>query len=140
MFGESAPNFDIHFERVSRAFTCKHSNQLILKIHKHYNIIFSTMVKVTESQEIALETPIDDVFVPPSIKTSQILGGASYAHHSTIPYAIENDMSTECVLGVDEAGRGPVLGILSNSHILAVSKLILEISQVPWSMDFSTCL
>jgi ribonuclease H2 subunit A len=64
-----------------------------------------------DSQEVELETPVEGVFVPPSIKTQQILSGASYAHHSTIPTVIHNDMSTECVLGVDEAGRGPVLGI-----------------------------
>ena len=64
-----------------------------------------------ESQDVALETPAPDVFIAPSISTAKILSGESYAYYSSIPEIIANEMSTECVLGVDEAGRGPVLGI-----------------------------
>jgi hypothetical protein len=64
-----------------------------------------------DSQDIALETPADDVFRAPSIHSTSILNGASYAHYSAIPKTIADEMTTECVLGVDEAGRGPVLGI-----------------------------
>ncbi|KAL8726625.1 MAG: hypothetical protein Q9166_006584 [cf. Caloplaca sp. 2 TL-2023] len=64
----------------------------------------------SESQEVAQETPAEDVFIAPSIHESDILAGVSYTHHTPIPKAIKNDLSTECVLGVDEAGRGPVLG------------------------------
>lgn len=63
-----------------------------------------------DAQEVAQETPADDVFRAPSIKTAEILKGTSYAHYSAIPETIASDMTTECVLGVDEAGRGPVLG------------------------------
>lgn len=64
-----------------------------------------------ESPEIAQETPREDVFVAPSIHKREILSGSSYSHYSPIPEAISGDLpSTECVLGVDEAGRGPVLG------------------------------
>ncbi|KAK3169813.1 hypothetical protein OEA41_009197 [Lepraria neglecta] len=62
------------------------------------------------SQDMAQETPAKDVFIAPSIHQQAILAGGSYTHHSPIPETISLDLSTECVLGVDEAGRGPVLG------------------------------
>ena len=62
------------------------------------------------SQDINQETTARDVFIAPSIHEQAILAGASYTHHSTIPDGIAQDLSSECVLGVDEAGRGPVLG------------------------------
>lgn len=61
-------------------------------------------------EDIALETPVDDVFRAPSISSSFLFDGKSYTHHSPVPETISQDMRTECVLGVDEAGRGPVLG------------------------------
>ena len=63
-----------------------------------------------DPQEIELETPLSDVFMAPSITKSEILGGKSYSHFSPIPKQIADNMSGEVVLGVDEAGRGPVLG------------------------------
>jgi ribonuclease H2 subunit A len=65
-----------------------------------------------DSQTVEQETPADNVFIPPSINSNQIFAGFSYTHHAAIPEIIANDMSVECVLGVDEAGRGPVLGSL----------------------------
>ena len=69
-----------------------------------------TQEDLPESQTIEQETPAGNVFIPPSIDATQVLSGGSYTHHSAIPPTISNDSSTECVLGVDEAGRGPVLG------------------------------
>lgn len=80
-----------------------------------------------EPQDIALETPVDDVFRAPSINTPEILNGNSYTHHSPIPATILNDMSTECVLGIDEAGRGPVLGMLSERKQASYHKLTSHI-------------
>ena len=62
------------------------------------------------SQDIALETPAEDVFIAPSIYEQNLLLGESYTHHSPVPPTVAQDLSTECVLGIDEAGRGPVLG------------------------------
>lgn len=68
------------------------------------------MDDVPASQQVIDETPPDSVFIAPSIDHTRILSGESYTYHSPIPATVANDKSTECVLGVDEAGRGPVLG------------------------------
>ena len=68
------------------------------------------MMEEPESQEITQEVPAEDVFIAPSIQEKDILAGVSYTHCSPVPEVIKDDLSTECVLGVDEAGRGPVLG------------------------------
>ncbi|RCI17358.1 hypothetical protein L249_2264 [Ophiocordyceps polyrhachis-furcata BCC 54312] len=48
-----------------------------------------------------------DPFVPPSVHPSAITNGDSYTHTSPIPPSLHR---TPCTLGIDEAGRGPVLG------------------------------
>lgn len=63
-----------------------------------------------DTQEIEQETTPGDVFMAPSIYKPEILAGKSYSHFSPIPQQIADDMTKEVVLGVDEAGRGPVLG------------------------------
>ena len=71
-------------------------------------------------EDATLETPASEVFIAPSIDRQTLLNGASYTHFSAVPptlLPVPNPESPDspisgpaCALGVDEAGRGPVLG------------------------------
>lgn len=94
---------------------------LLESFNSLFTIIASNMEEIESqdmaSQDIPQETPAKDVFIAPSIHGQAILAGASYTHHSPISEVVSRNLSTECILGVDEAGRGPVLGNLSQLFV-----------------------
>lgn len=92
-------------------------------------------------------------FIPPTIHHSALLGGESYSSYSPCPNAItpaststtspEDDSATvltECVLGVDEAGRGPVLGPMVYSAFYLPKELEKPLLTTDHSFDDSKVL
>ena len=74
------------------------------------NIHCVIIMVVAGLQSMDQETPAENVFIAPSIHENAILAGTSYTYHSRVPKIVAGCQPTEYVLGVDEAGRGPVLG------------------------------
>ena len=98
---------------------------------------------VTENTDIALETPSVGTFRPPSITSKELEHGTSYGYYSPLPDVLMRDMSTECVLGVDEAGRGPVLGepastVESWGYTIIMWRVLRHTIKAQWYTAFST--
>ncbi|KAL7951047.1 ribonuclease H-like domain-containing protein [Trichoderma barbatum] len=75
-------------------------------------VLESTTAAATSSM------PSSGTFIPPSVSAHRdiLISGATFSHYSSIPPALlptdpsDPSSAPPCVLGVDEAGRGPVLG------------------------------
>lgn len=69
---------------------------------------------ITDSQaETQVDVELSKGFTPPSVSQRETLAkytSNSYTYHSPLPQTFLDDISQPCILGVDEAGRGPVLG------------------------------
>ncbi|KAL4801440.1 ribonuclease H-like domain-containing protein [Aspergillus unguis] len=84
-------------------------------------------------------------FLPPSIDKSRLLSGESYAHFSPAPPAIltqdtSNPESDYLILGIDEAGRGPVLGPMVYSAFYLPNSLHHSLLAKEHSFDDSKVL
>lgn len=99
--------------------------------------------------ENSLETPQDSgPYIPPSVDTNRLLSGDSYAYYTPCPTAITPHAqssspaieSTPCVLGVDEAGRGPVLGPMVYSAFYLPTDLHHSLLAQDHSFDDSKAL
>jgi len=68
---------------------------------------------LNEDVEVDVDVELSQGFIPPSVSLRHDLAkspSASYTYHSPLPTTFAEIPLQPCILGIDEAGRGPVLG------------------------------
>jgi ribonuclease H2 subunit A len=104
-----------------------------------------------DSQEMALDSQPDaassepqpttsTTFVPPSIHRETLLSGTSYSHYTPLPPVLSKDPATEVCLGIDEAGRGPVLGSMVYAALYLPLSLHTSLLATTYHFDDSKVL
>jgi hypothetical protein len=80
-------------------------------------VIFAASGMDVEDSQVSIhevDVELSKGFIPPSVSQRNDLAkfsSDSYTYHSPLPKTLLDDPNQPCILGVDEAGRGPVLGI-----------------------------
>ena len=96
-----------------------HSEQLNRgpRVSVQISLRVERMDEIEESQvstQDDVDVELSKGFIPPSVSQRNELAShssLSYTYHSPLPKALVDNPDEPCILGVDEAGRGPVLGI-----------------------------